>query len=557
MRKDAIKCVLIGRRISIYHDLARLIRKVEPASRFKQVEVTRSAIINTLRKINEPCLVFISDEISLSFEHLSDLVWQYCSDATVVVVTKKTSSKPINKSFNTPQFSKLRISSDQLRNETELNFIIQLVRDKKQLRLCKSLLGVSEKRCQWLVDSSREAIAFIARDMHWYANTAYLELFGFKSIRELRSITIKDLIEHDEHHLIDSFRSTKGKANDIKKALTLTMNKQNGSKFRANIYLIPSVYKSHKCYQIWVKKINSLEGAKKIPERVLFDENNVLGEKSSELGSTNPFSHLLDNTENKQGNNIKDEQENTPKTQTIDKVYSQKTLLKGVLRRKEATIVGEKLKYLKLTNKKKVVVPHQILSLKVASAQKKGVDDLLENLSGSFNPQMRLIFWDKVKFSRLLQILVKRKQVPINLLIRITEASIEDESFMQWLTPGLERIGQQTTQLTFLVPTTLNTDQYRKTISIVNQLRTLKCKIALDNFTASKESLYLLKRIKPDYVKFSLPWVRHLQNNELKEIRLSSLIRQLEERKIKVIVPCSFSNLLSRKLYKNCLKIVQ
>ena len=561
MLKDDLKCVLIGRDIKIYTDLVRLVRAVDATSRFKQVDQTQNAIKAILKKMSGPSLIFISDEISFSLELLSDLIWQYHADAIVVIVSTKARTIPIKTPFNNTQFSRIKLDKSNPETSSILQFLIRSARGKSEFRSCKRLLGVSEKRCQWLVDSSREAVAFISRDMHWYANASYLNLFGISSVQQLRSITVKDLIISDEHLLFDGFQQNQSQVTDSKRSLLLSMKKQNGSIFRANAYLIPSVFKGHKCNQLWIREINSIstvDNSENVKQNDSDQSNSNVLESSDSMPKPasaediNPFSGLFNknidsNIHKNNDSNTQASQLNETETISVQKLkkrtYDQNSLLKGVIRRKEARIVVQPLNYLK-DNKNKMKL--QMLSLKVAAAQKKGVDDLLNNLPESFNDQKCSVFWDKVKFSRMLQILIRRKQLSVNLMLHVHEASIEDETFIDWLTPGLKRLGEKSRNLTFLIPSNIHETEQKKTLLFINKLKKLKCNIALDSFSINKNSLVLLKYANPDYVRLSLPWARQIQGNEAKEIRLSRAIRQLEEKNIRVIAPCGFSKDMRR-----------
>ena len=567
MQKDDLKCVLIGRNVKIYNDLARLVRKIDSTSRFKQVEPTKSDIVTTLKKVSGPSLVFISDEITFSLELLSDLVWHFSADSIVVIISSKARSVAFKKPFDNTQFARLKLSENSRQSEPTLQFLIQSARVKAEFRRCKSLLGVSEKRCQWLVESSREAVAFVSREMHWYANAAYLSLFEISSIQELRTITIKDLITNNEHQLFDEFLLNQKKSSDSNHSILLSMKKSNGAKFRASIYLIPSVFKGHKCYQLWIKKVNSIDTDDVILKDKKDDSFPVLGEsinlQKTQLRSEtvyremNPFSEILnkkldtsifpDIKPSFNESNIK--RKNTTIKTKIKNTYSSNSLLKGVIKRNEAKIVSTSLTQLKEAEfRKKNVVQHQMISLKVASAQKQGVDELLSKLSEGINHRMIAIFWDKVKFSRLLQILIKRDQLSVNLVLRLNEASILDKSFIEWLMPGIKRLRSKSKNLVFLIPSNIDDKDKRMTLLLVRKLRKHGCKIALDSFSISASSLVLLKYSKPDYVRLSLPWTRQLQGDDEKEIRLSSAIRQLESRNIRVIAPCGYSKDM-RKLF--------
>ena len=553
MLKDDLKCVLIGRDVKIYRDLARLVRKIDPTSKFKQVELKESAIVNTLKNINGPSLIFISDEVPFSLELLSDLTWQYNTDSIVVIVTTKGRTVSIKELFNNTQFSRINLKEKNSHSVSILQFLIKSTREKTEFRRCKSLLGVSEKRCQWLVDSSREAIAFISRDIHWYANATYLQLFGVNSVQELRSISIKDIIVKDEHLLFDGFQQNQGKPTDKKRSIMLSMKKSNGSTFRANVYLIPSVFKGHKCNQLWIRKINILSVD---DEKKQFTDDPILKEIESGKAQTktpdtqNPFSSLLSDDTSKTESSVVKGSSSILKSgikKSKQKKYDQHSLLLGVIRRKEAKISAAPLNYLKANeNKSLSITKHKMIALNVAAAQKKGVDDLLVKLPDSFNQKMRSVFWDKVKLSRVLQTLVRKDTLTDHLLLQINEASVIDENFMNWLAPGLKRLGNKTQNLIFLIPSNVNEEHYKKTLLFIKKLRVLGCQIALDSFSVDKKSLVLMKYAKPNYVRLSLPWTRQLQGDEQKEIRLSSVIRKFENKNIKVIAPCGFSKDMRR-----------
>jgi len=51
----------------------------------------------------------------------------------------------------------------------------------------------SEKRCQNLLTSSRDAVAYVHEGMHVFANPAYMELFGNTDVDELEGTSIIDI----------------------------------------------------------------------------------------------------------------------------------------------------------------------------------------------------------------------------------------------------------------------------------------------------------------------------------------------------------------------------
>ncbi len=56
---------------------------------------------------------------------------------------------------------------------------------RRQRRIAEQNLREAEKRCQLLLDSSVDAIAYVHDGMHIYANRAYSELFGYEDADDL------------------------------------------------------------------------------------------------------------------------------------------------------------------------------------------------------------------------------------------------------------------------------------------------------------------------------------------------------------------------------------
>ncbi len=52
----------------------------------------------------------------------------------------------------------------------------------------------TERRCDALIDSSREPIAYIHEGMHIRANQAYLEMFGLETFDEIEGMSLLDLV---------------------------------------------------------------------------------------------------------------------------------------------------------------------------------------------------------------------------------------------------------------------------------------------------------------------------------------------------------------------------
>ena len=88
------------------------------------------------------------------------------------------------------------------------------VESRKKLRFVEASLRETDRRCHALLDSSRDAIAYVHEGMHVYANPAYLDLFGHDDFEDLAGLPILDMVApSDAGKLKDVLRSlTKGES---------------------------------------------------------------------------------------------------------------------------------------------------------------------------------------------------------------------------------------------------------------------------------------------------------------------------------------------------------
>jgi len=521
MRNQKLQCLLIGKS-SIFTNLVKALGVLETKIQLRQAVHTKQQVAVALKSMKGASIVFVSDEAPFPFPLLSNLISQFNRNAIVVIITLKTTSTSPQKLFNSTHFAKLNVKKNNSQTQLLLRNLIQVAEDKEQFRECKSLLGVAEKRCQWLVDSSSEAIAFISKDLHLYANTTYLALFGFESVQALRAESIKDLILKDEVEIFDDFLKYQIEHQQLSHTLLLSMKDSKGIGFRANVHAIPSVFKGQKCWQLWVHKLNTVVTESERKEE-LRKESFMLS-NSQEKSQGNPFEGL-----NKELSEKK-------------KKADSDLILKGIIKRKEVSISALKLVALnKIESENDPFHSHYILSLNVPVAQRKAVDDLLFRSTEINWSHKRQIFWDKVKVARLIQVLSKKIKSDDNYLITLSHASICNPVFTQWMLRSLKHLGKKSKNLTVMIPSQLDSKERKCTVEFVQNIKLRKCQVALNEFTPSSNGLKMLGRLRPSFVRLSLEWVRELESNEKSEIALGGLIRQLEARKIQVIAPCSFS----------------
>jgi diguanylate cyclase (GGDEF)-like protein/PAS domain S-box-containing protein len=118
---------------------------------------------------------------------------------------------------------------------------------------CSQALQQTMERAQLLVDSSRDAIAYVHDGMHIYGNESYLEIFGFSELDEITGMPVLNMVGSEDH---DKFKKylrdyIKGKA----KASSLEVHalQANGEKFDITMEFSPAHYEGEACTQIIIR----------------------------------------------------------------------------------------------------------------------------------------------------------------------------------------------------------------------------------------------------------------------------------------------------------------
>ena len=142
-------------------------------------------------------------------------------------------------------------------NEDELLILVAKrelanLEERRERRSAEIALREAEKRCQLLLDSSVDAIAYVHDGMHIYANRAYLQLFQYADHDEMEGMPMIDLIAtQDQNNFKDflkHYRSDEGNAE-----LTCTGVTASADNFQANISFSPAYYDGEPCVQVVIR----------------------------------------------------------------------------------------------------------------------------------------------------------------------------------------------------------------------------------------------------------------------------------------------------------------
>ena len=128
------------------------------------------------------------------------------------------------------------------------------LRERRAHRQCKNLYVESEKRNRALLDSSRDAIAYIHEGMHIYANQTYLDLFGYHTGEDLESVPIMDLIATSDQPSFKEILRTLGKGETPEGTLEYKVIRGDEKEFSATMQFSPATIEGEHCTQVVIHR---------------------------------------------------------------------------------------------------------------------------------------------------------------------------------------------------------------------------------------------------------------------------------------------------------------
>lgn len=122
-------------------------------------------------------------------------------------------------------------------------------------------LRESEKRSQALLESSRDAVAYMHEGMHIFVNSAYLTLFGYEEAEDIDGLPILDLIAVEDHPKFKAvFRQFAETSDAPPQTVTVQCLKADGQVFDANIEFSHANVEGENCTQVVIRDDSIFSG---------------------------------------------------------------------------------------------------------------------------------------------------------------------------------------------------------------------------------------------------------------------------------------------------------
>lgn len=211
----------------------------------------------------ERCLTKQSWDLLICCDHLSalapvevvNLIKHLGKDLPCVVITEnKDSEKELFRTGVQDVVMKDDVERLQFVAERELDNLFM----RRLGRRNERALRESEKRSRALLESSRDAVAYMHEGMHLYVNQAYLTLFGYEEQEDIDGLPILDLINGEDHAKFKMVFRQFTEQNDAKPVnVTVQCLRNDGFVFDADIEFSHAQVEGEDCTQVVVRDLSS------------------------------------------------------------------------------------------------------------------------------------------------------------------------------------------------------------------------------------------------------------------------------------------------------------
>lgn len=170
-------------------------------------------------------------------------------DIAVIAVTAKADEDTVANAFvEGARALILRNRAEHVQSVVRREFEALLMR--RSVRRLEAALRETERRCEALLDSSRDPIAYVHEGMHVRANKAYLEIFGFEDFEDIEGMSILDMIAANDADDFKTLLKKLSKGEKPPQKLNLKAQRGDGSTFDATMEFAEASYEGEPCQQI-------------------------------------------------------------------------------------------------------------------------------------------------------------------------------------------------------------------------------------------------------------------------------------------------------------------
>lgn len=252
--ENKINIVVIDDSFDTEEKIVSTLRNDGYAARSSRVEDAEDLLEAISKK--EPDLVLYTKGMELiSLKEACECIRQNLNGTPVpVIAVQKNGNEESTVSAMREGAADLSSYEDMEHLRLVINRELGALRSWRQMHRLETAMSESERRCESLLDSSRDAIAYVHEGMHVYSNASYLELFGLEQSDELEGMPILDMVAPDNRDSFKSFLRDYLQKDPTTEVHKTHLQKPDGKEFEGEMEFSPASIEGEPCIQVIIRK---------------------------------------------------------------------------------------------------------------------------------------------------------------------------------------------------------------------------------------------------------------------------------------------------------------
>jgi len=279
MKTDqVIKILFIEKSVEDAEQIISLLRNNGIAVRPARA-TTAEQVTTALDELGPDIVLFDPAVGSLELREVSRMLDAHGRDLSLVALVGQVDNAGVTELFvNGARSVALRSQPRQLMAVIQREF--DSLNTRRQLRRLETALRESERRCDALLDSSTDAIAYVHEGMHVRANQAYLDTFGYTEFDDLLGLPVLDMVGPTD---AEEFKNTlKGLSRGEKPSgpIELQARRADATSFKASVEFAHATFEGEPCLQVVFRRqqvdASVIEQLQRDPVTGLFNRSRML-----------------------------------------------------------------------------------------------------------------------------------------------------------------------------------------------------------------------------------------------------------------------------------------